>query len=423
MQAPDKKCKLSFFIKDTYTGDPGDPLSLNLYTYCHNEPIMYDDPDGHRYVKRHIGTGSFVTEWVNDPAYIYVNGQEVKGELTESGRVVASRNAMSMAVKGYDYSQPQEFKAYGKTISVKLDDAQVSVRDYLILNGMDNSHILFSEYNGVYNVYAKKPAPLSDQDIRNMLDTIQHPAPVTTQTPKNYAPPIAGALRSYLHGVSTAIVQDYTYGLAPEANFIDVQEHQQAYYIGKETGHFITMSASVIEGGTGGGMTIGGAPTVVVSAEGTLVMAHAASVMISSQANRARDKIMYASTQGMGGSNNAGIGSGTGSNSSNVPNRNKPRIENGDLKEGWAHIDARHITGNHPDGAGDLFSLGTTRSQIQQAANTIIKKGKRISDPVRRIQTFEKDIVVNGKKDLVRVIVDSGDGNRVITIFPVRGGH
>ena len=36
-----------FDQEDTYTGDPNDPLSLNLYTYCHNEPIMYDDPTGH----------------------------------------------------------------------------------------------------------------------------------------------------------------------------------------------------------------------------------------------------------------------------------------------------------------------------------------------------------------------------------------
>jgi hypothetical protein len=34
-------------VKDTYSGDTSDPLSLNLYTYCHNEPIMYYDPDGH----------------------------------------------------------------------------------------------------------------------------------------------------------------------------------------------------------------------------------------------------------------------------------------------------------------------------------------------------------------------------------------
>jgi RHS repeat-associated protein len=36
-----------FLSEDTYSGDPNDPLSLNLYTYCHNEPIMYWDPTGH----------------------------------------------------------------------------------------------------------------------------------------------------------------------------------------------------------------------------------------------------------------------------------------------------------------------------------------------------------------------------------------
>lgn len=32
---------------DPSYGDPSDPLSLNLYTYCNNEPIMYNDPTGH----------------------------------------------------------------------------------------------------------------------------------------------------------------------------------------------------------------------------------------------------------------------------------------------------------------------------------------------------------------------------------------
>jgi len=31
-------------------------------------------------------------------------------------------------------------------------------------------------------------------------------------------------------------------------------------------------------------------------------------------------------------------------------------------------------------------------------------------------------VKINGVKDLVRVIVDSDDANRVITMFPVRGG-
>ena len=36
-----------FMTEDTYRGEYNDPLSLNLYTYCNNEPIMYWDPTGH----------------------------------------------------------------------------------------------------------------------------------------------------------------------------------------------------------------------------------------------------------------------------------------------------------------------------------------------------------------------------------------
>jgi len=36
-----------FLQEDTYMGNDNDPLSLNLYTYCHNEPIRYLDPSGH----------------------------------------------------------------------------------------------------------------------------------------------------------------------------------------------------------------------------------------------------------------------------------------------------------------------------------------------------------------------------------------
>ena len=36
-----------FLQEDTYRGNQADPLSLNLYTYCCNEPIMYYDPTGH----------------------------------------------------------------------------------------------------------------------------------------------------------------------------------------------------------------------------------------------------------------------------------------------------------------------------------------------------------------------------------------
>ncbi|MDD2401757.1 MAG: hypothetical protein PHD60_06080, partial [Clostridia bacterium] len=36
-----------FLQEDTYSGNAADPLSLNCYTYCNNNPVSYYDPDGH----------------------------------------------------------------------------------------------------------------------------------------------------------------------------------------------------------------------------------------------------------------------------------------------------------------------------------------------------------------------------------------
>lgn len=36
-----------FISEDSYLGNPSDPLSLNLYVYCSNNPVMFIDPTGH----------------------------------------------------------------------------------------------------------------------------------------------------------------------------------------------------------------------------------------------------------------------------------------------------------------------------------------------------------------------------------------
>jgi RHS repeat-associated protein len=40
-----------FLQEDTYTGTPDDLLSLNLYVYCANNPLVYYDPTGNNYIK------------------------------------------------------------------------------------------------------------------------------------------------------------------------------------------------------------------------------------------------------------------------------------------------------------------------------------------------------------------------------------
>ncbi|MFI9588200.1 putative T7SS-secreted protein [Streptomyces sp. NPDC052236] len=99
--------------------------------------------------------------------------------------------------------------------------------------------------------------------------------------------------------------------------------------------------------------------------------------------------------------------------------RVKPRLEDGNAKQGWQHINERHISGTAAGGHGDLMPPTTTRAQVEAAAEKLVERGTRISDPDRTIQTFEKRMTVDGMRARYRLVVDSTDGNRVITFFPV----
>ncbi|AEG61159.1 YD repeat protein [Desulforamulus ruminis DSM 2154] len=44
-----------FINKDSYEGDIVNPLTFNLYAYCANNPLLYIDPSGHKYVYNRFG--------------------------------------------------------------------------------------------------------------------------------------------------------------------------------------------------------------------------------------------------------------------------------------------------------------------------------------------------------------------------------
>ncbi|MFJ5138270.1 putative T7SS-secreted protein [Streptomyces sp. NPDC088707] len=99
--------------------------------------------------------------------------------------------------------------------------------------------------------------------------------------------------------------------------------------------------------------------------------------------------------------------------------RAKPRLEDGNAKQGWRHIDERHISGTAKGGHGDLMPPTTTRAQVEAAAEKMVEKGNRMSDPNNQYQTFEKRMTVNGMRANYRLVVDSTEGNRIVTFFPM----
>jgi hypothetical protein len=161
-------------------------------------------------------------------------------------------------------------------------------------------------------------------------------------------------------------------------------------------------------------------PVLAVSADGVLavrtVAVSAGTATTTLEVGAGSLSVLHMANQGPGESE------AEATSNARPPHRTEPRLDDGNEQEGWRHIESRHITGTHPNGPGALFAPGTSREQLLEAARDIVKNGTRISNPGRRIQTFQMKVKINGQKNLVRVVVDADDANRVITMFPVEGG-
>ncbi|MCL2147684.1 MAG: hypothetical protein FWH52_07745, partial [Synergistaceae bacterium] len=73
-------------------GSRSDPLSLNLYTYCVNNPLRYHDPNGHAYVPITLASGK--TAYINDydvGSYV-MNGKSGSAAVIQSGQTANTVN-------------------------------------------------------------------------------------------------------------------------------------------------------------------------------------------------------------------------------------------------------------------------------------------------------------------------------------------
>ena len=105
--------------------------------------------------------------------------------------------------------------------------------------------------------------------------------------------------------------------------------------------------------------------------------------------------------------------------STNKPWRGDFVLNDGTLRKGWRHIDARHITGDHPGGAGDLFEPNTSRAEIETLAKEVVKNGTRTSEPDETVQTFDHKTKFQGKREWFKAVIDTAS-DELVTIFPMR---
>lgn len=110
---------------DTKYTKKNDPLSLNLYTYCHNEPIMYTDPSGHWNAKIHVTKTvaivkkELTTYIKNESKNIVVYKTDKKGNVVEDkkGNPVVDKAKTAKEQKAWVKEQTAKVDGYAKAIA------------------------------------------------------------------------------------------------------------------------------------------------------------------------------------------------------------------------------------------------------------------------------------------------------------------
>ncbi|QTH45393.1 S8 family serine peptidase [Cohnella sp. LGH] len=123
-----------FLTEDTYRGQANDPLSLNLYTYVHNEPIMYWDPTGYAEVKLRQLAGASGGSIKYDsktktasvtlaPGYTVSFNANTKGVSIKDGHFVIDNKLFDQKMTGSQTSKVIPTASQTQTIKAKVDSA------------------------------------------------------------------------------------------------------------------------------------------------------------------------------------------------------------------------------------------------------------------------------------------------------------
>lgn len=128
-----------FISRDSYAGSLSDPLSLNFYTYCANNPVLYFDPSGHSFK-------SWIKKKWDNYWDDWRDGIEM---LKDSGPVGNAFACYSEGVVGTISGQAESVKSFAKH---PVKSVKSGVSDFLS-NPLENNP-LTQGVKGIYGFYS-----------------------------------------------------------------------------------------------------------------------------------------------------------------------------------------------------------------------------------------------------------------------------
>ncbi|RJE91288.1 hypothetical protein D3P07_04335 [Paenibacillus sp. 1011MAR3C5] len=81
-----------FINEDTYKGEINNPITLNLYTYVYNNPLIYTDPSGHCGVKSWVDAGDCVVDFIPVVGGVKSVQEAVTGKNVVTGEKLSATN-------------------------------------------------------------------------------------------------------------------------------------------------------------------------------------------------------------------------------------------------------------------------------------------------------------------------------------------
>ncbi|GFZ34454.1 hypothetical protein CSC2_49800 [Clostridium zeae] len=173
--------------EDTYRGNANDPLSLNLYTYVNNNPMIYDDQNGH---------------WTSFVDNFFSSAKSVISSVKETASYVGSKilSAISPAI---DYISNTNV---GKAVSSVINKGKKIV---------NTATAAYKAANIVYNKVVK---PKVERDTQQKVESLKKGISVVSSVGSIIKDLVIPKVEFKANNISNSTDSDGEYNMMPSAS-------------------------------------------------------------------------------------------------------------------------------------------------------------------------------------------------------------